>query len=31
LVLRIRNLDGADVVSDSVPYPEPAAAAAPQP
>ena len=30
LVLRIRNLEGADVVSDSVPYPEPAAAA-PQP
>jgi hypothetical protein len=31
LVLRIRNLEGADVVSDSIPYPEPAAAAAPQP
>ena len=24
LVLRMRNLDGADIVSDSVPYPEPA-------
>jgi hypothetical protein len=23
LVLRIRNLEGADIVSDSVPYPEP--------
>ena len=31
LVLRIRDLEGADLVSDSVPYPEPAAAPAPQP
>ncbi len=31
LVLRIRTLDGADVVSDSVPYPETAAAPAAQP
>ncbi len=31
LVLRIRALDGADLVSDSVPYPETAAAPAPQP
>jgi hypothetical protein len=31
LVLRIRNLEGADVVSDSVPYPEPSGSAAPQP
>ncbi len=31
LVLRIRDLDGADLVSDSVPYPETAAAPAPQP
>jgi hypothetical protein len=31
LVLRIRNLEGADLVSDSVPFPEAAGAAAPQP
>jgi len=31
LVLRIRNLEGADLVSDSVPYPEAPAAPAPQP
>jgi hypothetical protein len=31
LVLRIRNLEGADLVSDSVPYPETPAAPAPQP
>ena len=31
LVIRMRNLDGADVVSDSVPYPEPAATPAAQP
>jgi len=31
LVLRIRDLEGADVVSDTVPYPESAAASAPQP
>ena len=31
LVLRIRNLEGADVVSDSVPYPQSAGAPAPQP
>ena len=31
LVIRMRNLAGADIVSDSVPYPETAAAAAPQP
>lgn len=31
LALRIRTLDGADIVSDSVPYPEPAAAPAAQP
>lgn len=31
LVLRIRDLEGADVVSDTVPYPEPAGAPAPQP
>ena len=31
LVIRMRNLDGADIVSDSVPYPETAAAPAPQP
>jgi hypothetical protein len=31
LVLRIRNLDGADVVSDTVPYPEAGGSAAPQP
>ena len=31
LVLGIRDLTGADVVSDSVPYPEPGAAPAPQP
>jgi hypothetical protein len=31
LVLRIRNLEGADIVSDSVPYPEPAGGSAPQP
>lgn len=30
LVLRIRSLDGADLVSDSVPYPEPSAAPAAQ-
>lgn len=30
LVLRIKSLDGADLVSDSVPYPEPAAAPAAQ-
>jgi hypothetical protein len=31
LVLRIRDLEGADLVSDSVPYPEAGGAAAPQP
>jgi hypothetical protein len=31
LVLRIRSLDGADLVSDTVPYPEAGASAAPQP
>ena len=31
LVLRMRDLEGADVVSDSVPYPELAGAPAPQP
>ena len=31
LVLRIRNLEGADLVSDSVPYPETPAAPAAQP
>jgi hypothetical protein len=31
LALRIRTLDGADIVSDSVPYAETAAAPAPQP
>jgi hypothetical protein len=31
LVLRMRDLEGADVVSDTVPYPEPAGAPAPQP
>ena len=31
LVIRMRNLDGADIVSDSVPYPETAAVPAPQP
>jgi hypothetical protein len=31
LVLGLRNLEGADIVSDSVPYPEPPAAAAPAP
>jgi hypothetical protein len=31
LVLGIKDLKGADVVSDSVPYPEPAGAPAPQP
>jgi hypothetical protein len=31
LVLRIRDLEGADVVSDTVAYPESAAAPAPQP
>jgi len=31
LVLRIRNLEGADVVSDSVPYPEAGSSAAPPP
>ena len=31
LVLRMRNLEGADLVSDSVPYPEAPAASAPQP
>jgi hypothetical protein len=31
LVLRMRGLDGADVVSDSVPYPEAGSAPAPQP
>jgi len=31
LVLRIRDLEGADLVSDSVPYPESAGAPAPQP
>ncbi|HET7609626.1 MAG TPA: DUF6152 family protein [Gammaproteobacteria bacterium] len=31
LVVRIKNLDGADIVSDSVPYPDTAAAPAPQP
>jgi hypothetical protein len=28
LVIRMRSLDGADIVSDSVPYPEAAAAPA---
>ena len=28
LVMRMKNLDGADIVSDSVPFPEPAAAPA---
>jgi hypothetical protein len=31
LVLRIRSLDGADLVSDTVPYPEAGASAAPPP
>ena len=31
LVIRMKNLDGADIVSDSVPYPDTAAAPAPQP
>jgi hypothetical protein len=31
LVLRIRDLEGADVVSDTVPYPESTRAPAPQP
>jgi hypothetical protein len=31
LVLRMRDLEGADLVSDTVPYPEPAGAPAPQP
>ena len=31
LVLRIRNLEGSDVVSDTAPYPEAPAATAPQP
>ena len=31
LVLRIRNLEGADLVSDSVPYPETPAEPVPQP
>jgi hypothetical protein len=31
LVLRMQNLEGADVVSDSIPFPEAAAAPAPQP
>jgi hypothetical protein len=31
LVLRIRSLEGADLVSDSVPYPAPAGTTAPQP
>jgi hypothetical protein len=31
LVLRIRSLDGRDLVSDTVPYPEESDAAAPQP